>query len=686
MKNRYPGAGPFQDDDLSRSIFFGREQETSQLASRIQAYRLTVVYGRSGLGKSSLLNAGVAPLLREAGFLPVSVRVNSMDTDLITTVAQYVEKEAGKREIEHVAGETSSPWEYFKSLELWQGDQLLIPVIIFDQFEEVFSIEDDLKREQILEDIGLMVRGVPSTTDETELRRLDEIYGSTAPKLQIVMAIREDYLGFLEEAADDVPQIFDSRFRVMPFSRESAEDALKKPSRVESVDLTTNPFELDDELVLETLDHLTGYGSQKSLRRKRTIEPFQLQLICKKIEETSIEKSSKTLAGVVVTFDDIGREKGLTRALRDFYSSALAMIKGWRMRRRVADVCLNHMISIDGKRQSIEEDNIRHRLGISDAALESLVDSRLFRMEVRADTKYYELSHDSLVQPVLASQGLSTRSVKMGYLSFLVGLFLLLLFVIAALFFAAYDAHVDTEKDSDDVLGMLLVGGFLLFLIKPLYTRMILRYKTQSRLKILQERTEAASHTQSIHRFQIPVGLLTLASAISIVMAGSTFLWLIVDEIITDERFTLAPYVVVFGFLSATLSGIALLRRGIRTLAGIPNYTSVISDMNLGVVQERWKIISIFCSTVFAGFLFILLASFGDAVCLSSKYAIISLKLDELGIVGYNYWCTVFDSDNIWLILMVFLFCGYGLLQAYRYITRQTLKHLVKIKKQGLNR
>src|SRR5262249_40662634 len=54
---RYPGAQPFSDDALSRKIFFGREPEVIALSDQILANRMVVVYARSGLGKTSLLNA-----------------------------------------------------------------------------------------------------------------------------------------------------------------------------------------------------------------------------------------------------------------------------------------------------------------------------------------------------------------------------------------------------------------------------------------------------------------------------------------------------------------------------------------------------------------------------------------------------------------------------------------------------
>src|SRR5947207_5924517 len=75
---RYPGAQPFADDDLSRKLFRGREREATLLTNQILANRLVVLFARSGVGKTSVLNAGVAENLRAEGLLPLTVRVNNI--------------------------------------------------------------------------------------------------------------------------------------------------------------------------------------------------------------------------------------------------------------------------------------------------------------------------------------------------------------------------------------------------------------------------------------------------------------------------------------------------------------------------------------------------------------------------------------------------------------------------------
>src|SRR5262249_59095243 len=58
----YVGLVPYGEKDAP--FFFGREQEKSIVTSNLRAVRLTILYGPSGVGKSSLLLAGVAHDLR----------------------------------------------------------------------------------------------------------------------------------------------------------------------------------------------------------------------------------------------------------------------------------------------------------------------------------------------------------------------------------------------------------------------------------------------------------------------------------------------------------------------------------------------------------------------------------------------------------------------------------------------
>ena len=89
-RDRYPGGRPFADDPLDQRLFFGRTPEAEELFHRIAAAPLLVLYGKSGLGKTSLLQAGVFPRLRGRDLLPVPVRLNRPEVAPLDAVRQEI--------------------------------------------------------------------------------------------------------------------------------------------------------------------------------------------------------------------------------------------------------------------------------------------------------------------------------------------------------------------------------------------------------------------------------------------------------------------------------------------------------------------------------------------------------------------------------------------------------------------
>src|SRR5262249_849853 len=99
---------------------------------------------------------------------------------------------------EYIAGDPSSLWSFFKTAEFWDGDILVKPVLILDQFEELFTLQSPEARMNFLSELGYLVRGVaPPNFAETHPELSD-----AAPAVHVVLSLREDFLGLLEEAAD----------------------------------------------------------------------------------------------------------------------------------------------------------------------------------------------------------------------------------------------------------------------------------------------------------------------------------------------------------------------------------------------------------------------------------------------------------------------------------------------------
>ena len=450
LQPRYPGAQPFADNDWSRRVFFGRSRENTLLTDQIIANRLVVVYARSGVGKSSLLNAGVAQRLRNEHFFPLPVRVNVPKRDLATSVMDEARMSSQSQQVEYQAGDHTSLWHFFKTVEIWQKDTLLTPVLILDQFEELFTLHLPEDRDKFLTSLGYLVRGVRPTNNPDGQHNNTQL-SESAPMVGVVMSLREDFLGFLEEASDRIPQILEQRFRLLPLSVSAAAEALIEPARLPDSDFATPPFEYTEEARALILSYLSNPPGAKAREPKSAVEPFQLQLICQRVEQAVAHRlqSGKTISPITVA--DLGGRTGLGATLAGFYRTQVRSIRTTSIRRRVKRLCEEYLISSEGRRISMDAVAIGRVLRLDEVTLNDLVNRRLLRSDHRANTTYYELSHDTLIAPILASR--RGRGLSFGAAGLLFGTLLSIASVIfAGTSLFALGAFV--TPDSELVRGM----------------------------------------------------------------------------------------------------------------------------------------------------------------------------------------------------------------------------------------
>ena len=149
LESPWLGLEPFKEVD--RKYFFGRNREIEELFAALRHQHLTVLFGRSGNGKTSLLKAGLLPVLREKGFLPVVVRLNFLpaelrsETDLVAQTMSAISRaiaDACPQLAQPAAVAAPSLWEWAHDTMSGLGNHNGPNVIlIFDQFEELFRFK-----------------------------------------------------------------------------------------------------------------------------------------------------------------------------------------------------------------------------------------------------------------------------------------------------------------------------------------------------------------------------------------------------------------------------------------------------------------------------------------------------------------------------------------------------------------
>ncbi|HET7558193.1 MAG TPA: hypothetical protein VFK08_08995 [Rhodanobacteraceae bacterium] len=392
-----PWLGLFSYSEETRAYFHGRDEEAAELARRVQRKLLTVLFGQSGLGKTSLLRAGLVPRLRNEGFCPVYVRVDYAPespppSEQIKQAIFRATADAGHWTRPGSSIEGESLWEFLHhrgDLLRDAGGRTLMPLLIFDQFEEIFTLAqaDDagrLRARQFLEDLADLVENRPPEALEKRLDEDDEAaaqFDFARADYRVLIALREDYLAHLESVKDIMPSITQNRMRLARMNGAQALSAVLKPGG-----------KLVSQEVAEAIVRFVAGGSELA---NAEIEPSLLSLVCRELNaarqaQGRREISADLLAGSRDTI------------LSEFYERALADQPAG-VRRVIED----ELLTESGYRESLAEERVGKALAAAGAApdaLATLVNRRLLRIEERLDMRRVELTHDVLCSVVLASR------------------------------------------------------------------------------------------------------------------------------------------------------------------------------------------------------------------------------------------------------------------------------------------
>lgn len=376
--SRYPGTRPFGDSDQDAACFFGREQESEELYLRILSVSLVVQFGRSGLGKTSLLQAGVFPRLRRAFFIPVLVRLNIDGETLVHAVSRSMRQACDAQGVRLNPGEEASGLQaYIRGTTVWDDERLLMPVLVFDQFEEVFTLRESGFRASLAAELGSLTSARASAASGTKL----------------VISLREEFVGALQELSAAIPGLFRERMRLEPLRHDAAREAIIEPARLQSPpggpEFAVAPFEFDAAAIDAMLDFLKGSSG--------VIEPFQLQLLCRHAEKLALglQAPNRSVILHLANFDSASFDS----VLKNFYRDTLAKLGTWQ-RGRARELCEVGLLDQSGHRLMLEERQIQERYRVSAASLATLAEQRLVRREPRLESVFYEISHDRLAESI----------------------------------------------------------------------------------------------------------------------------------------------------------------------------------------------------------------------------------------------------------------------------------------------
>jgi WD40 repeat protein len=381
----YKGLAPFEDSALDALLFFGREREIEVIVANLMAARLTVLYGASGVGKTSLLRAGVAHRLRRAHGAIVVV-FSSWTGNPVAELLDAVEHAADANEPMRRTGSLAdvlAAWTRRLDSDLY---------IVLDQFDEYFLYHEGES-------------GPGTLADE-----LPEALRRGGLRANFLLGIREDSLARLDAFKARIPNLFANSLRLDRLDRIAARAAIVGPlERYNEFVPADLQVSAEPELVEAVLDEVavgrvdlgqSGRGGLEGREDRDRVEAPYLQLVLERLWQVETAQGSRRLH--LETLEGLG---GAANIVQDHLERAMSELSPDE--KDAAAAIYNHLVTPSGTKIAHRAGDLAGYASVDEAETERvlgrLVEERIVRAgENGAEGPRYEIFHDVLAEAVLA--------------------------------------------------------------------------------------------------------------------------------------------------------------------------------------------------------------------------------------------------------------------------------------------
>ena len=387
IKKPFKGLHYYEEED--RDIFYGRAKEAKELANLVELNPLTLVFGKSGIGKTSLLNAGLFPLLRQKYYLPVRIRLGYA-RDGLPLVSQ-IKRELAAQLAEHdvqvsqkggtvcatTLEEGESLWQFFRRVDFMATGEgataiPVTPVMVLDQFEEFFTLgKHHAERQELIEVLyGLIEDQVPSDLEESILSGRETFpYLREESHFRMVLGLREDYLPHMNELKESIPSLHRVLYRVIHLNGHQAREVMDKAGVFK-----------DEVIKQEILDQFLPEDREpgKVTANQLEVEPALFSLLCDQVYEKGVASLTK---------------KAKDEILAGFYQQILEQVP---QKEVLAQWIEEHLLTEGGFRTPCY---LERQFGLRQG-IETAINKKLLRKLYIGDKEHVEIIHDVLA-PVI---------------------------------------------------------------------------------------------------------------------------------------------------------------------------------------------------------------------------------------------------------------------------------------------
>jgi ABC-type multidrug transport system fused ATPase/permease subunit len=389
----YQGLVPYTEEDYA--YFYGRRQEIVTISANLEVARLTLFYGPSGVGKTSVLRAGVIHHLHRQAQrngasrgprLLIPVYFNRWHQTPLSGLTQTIgEAVARYRPPGEVAQDAGQP--FVQQVEQWTGQTNSHLLVVLDQFEEYFLYSTQAGSDEF-------ARALVQAVNSPDLR------------INFLLSLREDTLARLDHFRGRIPFLLDNRLTIMRLTPTSAREAIEKPLEQYSAE-SGRAYVIEPALTTAILNELvtsgaglTRQGQGLTGRDGETIETPYLQLVLSRLWAEEAAHGSTTLRYATLT-----RLAGATAIVSKYLDETMAALS--EQERAMAAGFFDRLVTPSGSKIALAQQDLMRFAGQDEAAVNQLLQT-LLRQRILQDVSSpqgaarYEITHDILGQAILA--------------------------------------------------------------------------------------------------------------------------------------------------------------------------------------------------------------------------------------------------------------------------------------------
>lgn len=408
QKNPWAGLLSYEDPStVSNPLkFCGRDVETMEVFRMIDDNIAITLYGKSGIGKTSLLNAGVFPLLREHHYEPLYIRFGTEKNDeqifaaqITNVLTTHFEKAYGPDSIEviDVVEENTDPtsedylWSFFARRKFTDmNSRILFPVITLDQFEENIRVNRD-QSSILLKQIAYLLNRL-NVLKETKVNDKLYIYSYN---FRFIISIREDDLYRLEDLINInyLSPLKNCRYRLQNLDYESAKAIVRD---VGSVCISPEDVDEISKRIIEI-----SKNEEDGL-----IQTNVISLVCSRLFDIVKKKRGKEK----ITLYDAETYLSM-QPFDEYYSTAVDDLSEGEKK-----FIETNFVSSDGRRNMVSEESIKKTVKSYNDLTSG--ETPIFRsVKVTSNKDLIELIHDKLATVVLTHRNRRAELRRSRYLT-----------------------------------------------------------------------------------------------------------------------------------------------------------------------------------------------------------------------------------------------------------------------------